>query len=77
VSRRLRQVTEPFVVAPPSGVRVRTRLRTDDNDVAVLRAVGSHLGSLAGVDLAKRSALGKLTAKERAESRRERTPSPL
>jgi IS605 OrfB family transposase len=54
--RRLRRLGEPFVVAPPAGVRVRTRLRLTEADAAVLRAVGEHLGVLAGRDLAWRCA---------------------
>jgi hypothetical protein len=38
----------------------------------VLLAVGTHLGALAGRDLAKRCAEGRLFAKEKADSRRER-----
>jgi IS605 OrfB family transposase len=72
VSRRLREIAEPFVAAVPAGARVRTRLRVSEQDEAVLRAVGSHLGSLAGRDLAARCAEGRLGAKGRAESRRER-----
>ena len=68
----LRPVAEPFVVAPPSGARVRTRLKVGATDGAVLQALGDHLGSLAGEDLALRCAQGKLNAKERSESRRER-----
>jgi len=48
--RRLRSITAPFVVAPPTGARVRTRLMVDDHDAAALRAIGAHLGSLAGED---------------------------
>lgn len=48
----------PFVVARPSGTRIRTRLRVDAGDEAVLRAVGAYLGSLAGRDLALRCWLG-------------------
>jgi hypothetical protein len=51
---------------------VRTRLRVEAADEDVLRVVGRHLGSLAGEDLAQRCREGKLSAKERAESRRER-----
>ena len=51
---------------------VRTRLKVSPTDAAVLRAVGSHLGSLAGRDLALRCAQGRLDAKERSRSRRER-----
>jgi hypothetical protein len=72
VSRRLRETAEPFVAAAPAGARVRTRLRVSGQDEAVLWAVGRHLGSLAGRDLAARCAERKLGAKGRAESRRER-----
>jgi IS605 OrfB family transposase len=48
---------------------VRTRLRLSPEDEAVLRAVGAHLGSLAGRDLAARCAEGRLDARGRARSR--------
>jgi len=70
--RRLRAIAPPFVVDPPAGARVRTRVKVTDTDVAVLLAVGTHLGALAGRDLAKRCAQGRLSAKEKADSRRER-----
>jgi hypothetical protein len=69
---RLREIAAPFVAGVPSGARVRTRLRVSPGEAAVLRAVGSHLGSLAGRDLAARCAEGRLDAKGRAASRRER-----
>jgi IS605 OrfB family transposase len=69
---RLRPISAPFVAAPPSGARVRTRLRTDEHDAAVLRAVGQHLGTLANRDLAERSRQGKLDSVASAISRRER-----
>src|SRR5580693_9456856 len=59
----------PFVAAAPAGARVRTRLRVCAQDAVVLRAAGSHLGSLAGRDLAVRCAQGRLDAKGRAASR--------
>jgi IS605 OrfB family transposase len=65
----LRRVAAPFVAAAPAGARVRTRLRVSGQDEAVLRAVGSHLGSLAGRDLAARCAEGRLDAKGQAVSR--------
>ena len=65
----LRPVAVPFVAAVPGGARVRARLRMSAGDEAVLRAVGSHLGSLAGRDLAARCAEGRLDARGRAESR--------
>ena len=72
MNRRLREIAEPFVAAAPAGARVRTRLRVSGQDDAVLWAVGRHLGSLAGRDLAARCAERRLDAKGRAESRRER-----
>ena len=69
---RLRVIAAPFVAGAPAGARVRTRLRVSPEDAAVLRAVGLHLGSLAGRDLAARCTEGRLDAKGRAVSRRER-----
>jgi hypothetical protein len=68
----LREITGPFVVGPPGGVRVRTRLRVSGADAAVLREVGGYLGSLASADLAARCAEGRLDAKQRARSRQVR-----
>lgn len=48
---------------------MRTRLHVSPEDAQVLRAVGRHLGSLAGRDLAARCAEGRLDAKGRAASR--------
>ena len=72
MSRVLREIAAPFVVAAPAGARVRARLRVSGQDAVVLEAVGRHLGSLAGRDLAARCAEGRLDAKGRAVSRRER-----
>src|SRR6266511_1115445 len=54
----MRPIAAPFVVAPPAGARIRTRLRVDAADEQVLRAVGEYLGRLAGTDLACRCAVG-------------------
>ncbi|ACU54351.1 transposase, IS605 OrfB family [Acidimicrobium ferrooxidans DSM 10331] len=72
MSKRLRAISPPFVVAPPTGVRVRTRLQVTDVDAAVLMALGTYLGSLASNDLAERCRQGELDAKGKTESRRER-----
>ena len=58
VRRALREIAAPFVAAAPPGARVRTRLRVSPHDAEVLWAVGRHLGSLAGRDLAARCAVG-------------------
>ena len=68
----LRPIADPFVAAAPAGARVRTRLRVSPQDEAVLRAAGTHLGSLAGRDLAARCAEGRLDAKGKAGSRARR-----
>jgi len=55
----MRLISEPSVVARPAGARVRTRLRLTAADQAVVRAVGEHLGRLAGADVAWRCRLGR------------------
>ena len=65
----LRPLAAAFVATAPAGARVRTRLRVSGQDEAVLRAAGTHLGSLAGRDLAARCAEGRLDAKGQAVSR--------
>jgi len=54
----MRSISEPFVVAPPAGARVKVRLRLSPADEAVVWAVGEHLGGLAGADLAWRCRRG-------------------
>jgi hypothetical protein len=54
----MRSIRAPFVVTPPAGARVRTRLRPSQQDAAVLYVVGEHLGRLAGTDLARRGDVG-------------------
>jgi len=70
--RPLRPIAAAFVVAAPSGARVRTRLVVNDTDAAVLSELARYLGSLAGHDLARRCREGPLDAKGRGVSRRER-----
>ena len=69
----LREIAGPFVVAPPAGMRVRTRLRVSGIDAAVLREVGGYLGSLASADLAARCAEGRLDVKQHAKTIRIQT----
>jgi hypothetical protein len=54
----MRRLAAPFVVAPPRGARIRTRLCPSAWDEAVLWEVGTSLGRLAGQDLALRCHLG-------------------
>jgi IS605 OrfB family transposase len=72
MTRALREIADPFVAAAPVGARIRTRVRVTAEDEAVLRAVGLHLGSLASRDLAARVREGRLDARGKAVSRRER-----
>jgi hypothetical protein len=65
----MRSIMTPFVVAPPPGARVQTRLRPSQHDAAVLGMVGEYLGGLAGSDLARRCAVGP-GADGRAERKR-------
>lgn len=68
----LRAIAAPFVVARPCGVRIRTRLRLTGVEAAALTAVGQHLGSLAGRDLAARTKLGLVPAGRRERTGRKR-----
>ncbi|MDO0936287.1 hypothetical protein QQY66_32990 [Streptomyces sp. DG2A-72] len=68
-----RELSAPFVVAPPSGCRIRTRLHLSPADVIVLRAVGSHLGALAGADLAARVRIGNVPAAHSRRAERKKT----
>lgn len=70
--RPYRALSVPFVVAPPSGCRIRTRLHLSPADVAVLRAVGEHLGALAGADLAARVRIGHVPAAHNRRAERKK-----
>jgi hypothetical protein len=65
----MRSITPPFLVAPPYGARIRSRLRVAVADERVLRAVGAYLGRLAGTDVATRCRLGR-GADQRADRKR-------
>jgi hypothetical protein len=54
----MRSISEPFVLTPPAGTRILTRLRLTAPDQAVVRLVGEYLGSLASADVAWRCRLG-------------------
>jgi len=66
MSKGLRVIAEPKVVAQPMGVRIRTRLRTSQEDLDVLLQIGEHLGSLARKDLVARVRLGNTREDGRA-----------
>lgn len=58
MGQRLRHIVQAFVVAPPTGARIRDRLHVSREDAHVLKRIGEHLGHLAGLDLAERVRLG-------------------
>ncbi|HYY82685.1 MAG TPA: hypothetical protein VFD04_26370 [Actinomycetes bacterium] len=67
--QNMRSLAAPFVVAPPSGARIRTRLRLPARDEQVLTTVAEHLGQLANADVAVRCRLGR-GEQERSERKR-------
>lgn len=68
----LRRITDPFVVASPAGLRIRTRLHPTDAEAEALEDIGRFLGGLYRTELAGRAAAGRLDRPRRAEWRRER-----
>ena len=70
MSHRLRPLAVPFLVKPPRGVRVRSRLRVSDRDALVLWALGLYLGRLANQDLALRCGQGTAGGDGRTERKR-------
>lgn len=75
-TKPLREIAQPYVAEGPSGVNVRDRLKgLTGEDVAVLRAVGMHMGRLASRDLALRCRDGlEYSSETWAERKRELTP---
>ena len=69
---RLRPIAAPFAVAPPSGARIRDRLRVSASDAEVLTIVGRHLGHHARLDLAERIRLGDVPANGTQRARRKK-----
>jgi hypothetical protein len=70
----MRSISPSFVVAPPTGAKVRTRLRLSTTDEEVLLQVGEHLGSLAGGDPALGCRLGR-SPDARTDRKRALTPA--
>jgi hypothetical protein len=69
---RLRRIADPVVAAPPSGVRIRTRLHVTEGEAAALTAIGVFLGSMYRTELADRKRRGVLDVDGRAAWRAER-----
>ena len=72
----MRSIHAPYVVAPPTGTRIRTRLRLTPADERVMTTVGRHLATLAGQDLAWRCRRG-LHADQRTERKRRLTAGTI
>jgi hypothetical protein len=68
-SAGLRVLAAPFVVAPPKGVRIRTRVRLAPGEEAALERIGVFLGGQYRATLADRIALGAVTGREQARWR--------
>lgn len=62
----LRPIADPFVVAPPAGVRTRTRVRPSADEQVALERVGVFLGGLSRQALASRVCLGRAGGREQA-----------
>ena len=60
----LRTIADPFVVAPPKGVRTRTRVHLTPQEEAVLEQIGVFLGEQYRATLVDRIALGAATKKD-------------
>jgi hypothetical protein len=70
----MRSILPSFVVAPPAGAKIRTRLRLGVADEAVLLHVGEYLSRLAGGDLGVRCRRGP-GPDGRADRKRALTPA--
>lgn len=68
----LRPIADPFVVAPPKGVRIRTRVHLTPEEQTVLEQIGVFLGGQYRATLVDRIALGAATKKEQAAWRQVR-----
>lgn len=60
----LRPIADPFVVAPPKGVRTRTRVHLTPGEEVVLEQIGVFLGEQYRATLVDRITLGAATRKE-------------
>jgi hypothetical protein len=68
----LRTVATPFTVTPPSGARIRDRLRLSSADERALMLIGEHLGRHARADLAGRVRMGVVPVKENQRAGRKK-----
>lgn len=68
--KKLRPLAAPFVVAPPTGARIRTRIRPSESEAAALSRIGTFLGGLSRRDLSARLALGRVSGKDDLRAQR-------
>ena len=66
------QIDDAFVVAPPTGARIRTRLKVSEQESDMLWQIGTFLGGLYRQDLADRFAIGDVPVKDQERARRKR-----
>lgn len=69
-TKKLRTLAAPFVVAPPVGARIRTRLRPSESEAAALSRIGTFLGTLSRRDLSARLTLGRVSGKDDLRAQR-------
>lgn len=62
--KKLRVIADSFVVAPPTGARIRTRIKVSDAEADALLRIGLFLGALSRRDLSARLALGRVSGKD-------------
>ncbi|MFF9148391.1 hypothetical protein ACF1BN_26415 [Streptomyces sp. NPDC014861] len=75
--REARSLAAPFTVAAPAGARIRDRLRVTGGEAEVVRRVGEHLGRLQRADLAARTGIGRVPARENGRAVRKRRLTPV
>jgi hypothetical protein len=67
-SKSLRVLSKPFIVAPPAGVSIQTRLTVTKEESEILKELSSLLGSLHRKDLSERTKLGVIHAEVKKET---------
>ncbi len=73
MKKKPRRLADPFVVAPPCGARIRTRLHPGVSEATKLARIGDFLGGLARADLSARLRLGDVAGKDDLRTQRKQT----
>jgi hypothetical protein len=71
--KKLRIIAPSFVVRPPSGTSIRTRLHPTISEAAALTRIGQYLGSLYRQDLVARGKIGVVPSKLNLRKERKQT----